>query len=142
MRRLAALGAKVHGPQSHHCHHLGSTMAAFSHNLHPSQFGGVPGKNMLDCVVHLDALSRVAGMRGPLASTLILDMRNAFGAVCHQFLLRVVGNIGLPDGLCNFFTGLVVDNSLVLTAGHGCATLRMGSGVGQGCPASAMLFCL
>ena len=121
---------------------VGATMAAFSHNLHPSQFGGVPGNNMLDCVVHLDTLSRVAGMRGPVASTLILDMRNAFGAVSHQFLLRVVGKLGLPDGLCNFFTGLVVDNSLVLTAGDACAMLRMGSGVGQGCPASPMLFCL
>ena len=72
-----------------------------------------------------------------------IDFRKAYDSVNHEFLLKVLGQYGFPDGFINIVRELFRDaGSHLFINGYKSAKIKLKSGIRQGCPMSRSTFTL
>lgn len=70
-----------------------------------------------------------------------LDLRNAFGSVCHQYLFDVLQYLKLPEAIISYVTSCYSQLSAYVSTDNWNTTIfRIHRGVFQGDPLSPLLF--
>jgi len=122
-------------------------------NTHHTQRGFVPGRQLLQNALDLDAASRIfsnqacdynksGGSHEVISATPLFDFTAAFPSVSHEWIELVMRYRGFSHGLRNFFWSLYYMNCAVESDEQGCLVVLFVylSGVLQGCTASGFLF--
>ena len=78
--------------------------------LHPAQFGGVCGRQLLDAACRMDAKARIACKLDSHAAMLFFDFATAFPALVRSFLFYVLVALDLPPELINLINQLYANN--------------------------------
>jgi len=75
------------------------------------------------------------------AAGILFDFRAAFPSVSHEFLLKCLKDIGLPDKMCRYLAILYTDNHCKISLRGGTFSgFDITAGIRQGCPLSPLLF--
>ena len=98
---------------------------------------------MLSNVVDLEMEAMRLSLTAPAAAVVLFDFRAAFPSMSQQFLLRILGALGLPDFVLHFISSLYDDNRCSINvSGKAFAGFAMRAGIRQGCPLSPLLFAI
>ena len=105
------------------------------------QQGFLAGRSLLKNVVDVDAAMREVALGCDEPAAVFYDFQAAFPSLSHEFLLRMLGGLGLPLTVCRFVECLYWGHGCRLSAGgqlHEGFSIR--AGIRQGCPLSPLLF--
>jgi hypothetical protein len=109
--------------------------------LQKSQFCGVPGNSILDALSCVrDVLAHAEDTGTPLC-VLILDFKQAFERLSHQYLFHILRSYGIRQWFVDRIQALYDKTTAsVQIPGSLAECIPIRSGVRQGCPISVVLF--
>ena len=111
--------------------------------LHPSQFGGVSGRTIIETMANVrEAIAQAEVTRVPLC-VLSLDYQEAFDRISHQYLFTILRSYGFSDWFVERIKCMYEEaGSSIQINGHVSRPIPIHSSVRQGCPTSMLLFAL
>jgi len=110
-------------------------------DLDTKQRGFLPYDACVENVLILDAVLKTAHQESRNLNVALIDIANAFPSVSHLALIRALECANAPKGLIEYVLSLYTDFFTVLCTNEE-RTVRIGAGVIQGDPLSAILFIL
>ena len=106
-----------------------------------TQTYSIPERNIHDTIITLEEINRYMGDREGI--WLGLDLEKAFDRVEHNFLYSVMEKLGFGKNFVRWIKELYVDaKSQIKCNGNLSESFEIGRSVRQGCPLSALLFCI
>lgn len=102
------------------------------------QRGFVINRNIADDIIGLDAaMASLSLLLGCRAAAILVDVANAFPALCHDWIFAVLSAMNLPVRLIAIIRMLYHDlHTDFVYAGTVVTTIALHSGIRQGCPLS------
>ena len=106
-----------------------------------SQKGFLPGRQIAECILELEASCLSLAPTHPGAAAIFLDIRKAFDSLDLRFLFALLERSHAPEWLVLALRAAYAETSLAFIV-HGTEgpCMRSVRGLRQGCPASAILF--
>ena len=90
-------------------------MPAFSDFLHRNQYGFIPGRKINDNIYQILDLFYEALEKKKQLYFLFLDFRKAFDSVKHDFLLKLLFDLGAPSWFINSIANLIHNMQVITT---------------------------
>ena len=90
-------------------------MPAFSDFLHRNQYGFIPGRKINDNIYQILDVFYEALEKKKQLYFLFLDFRNAFDSVKHDFLLKLLFDLGAPSCFINSIANLIHNMQVITT---------------------------
>jgi hypothetical protein len=105
------------------------------------QRGFLKGRVMLHNILDIDYESMRVSLKSKAGSLLLFDFRAAFPSVSHDFLMKCLTYLGLPEAVMNFIHIMYNNNMCTIRIqGEDFPGFFLAGGVRQGCPLSPLLF--
>ena len=124
-----------------------SIKGVIARGAHQAQRGFLPGRQLAQNVVDLDALGRIHGYAHDASDSNatpmlpLLDITAAFPSVSHPWLRATVRHAHAPRGLIAFIEATYAADCALFPRDGGFAVLyAVAAGLAQGCPLSGTLF--
>ena len=109
--------------------------------LPPTHFGGRPGRNTTDAILHLVQKVKDAWRRNEHAAILFLDISQAFPSVSHPRLIHNLKKAGIPDSFLHWLESFLTNRTTTLTFDdHSSPPIPASHGLPQGSPLSPILY--
>jgi hypothetical protein len=111
--------------------------------LHRNQYCGRMGSTIFDATATARDIIAYAQEFNKPVCLLKVDLKDAFDSISHLYLFNILREHGFSASFCSRIRR-IYDNatSIILINGHRSLSIRIRSGVRQGCPLSMILFTL
>ena len=107
------------------------------------QKGFMKDRQILDNIKQFDSKFHSARRQKSDYDILFIDFKKAFDSLNHEFLIRLLHHIHIPNSTINVVRYLLTELTALTTfRGTPPAKIQLGKGVKQGCPLSPLLFIL
>ncbi len=111
--------------------------------ISPHQRGFIKGRQMLRNVLDVDYAAHKISLKTKFGAILLFDFRAAFPSLSHDYLFEALAEIGLPLEYVNVLKLFYSNNQhRIRIQGQAFDSVKVHSGVRQGCPLSPFLFAL
>jgi hypothetical protein len=113
--------------------------------VHPTQFGFVPGRSIYDAIDLFEAAKNYCAERPDTTAAQVqfLDFAKAYDSLDRTFLLIDLKQKGFSQQFCRMVDTLHTDTKVQFMAnGARSKSIKVTSGIRQGCPLAPLLFIL